>query len=192
MAGRCSARRWRPRPQPLDPTGRSTRCTAIFCSAAIPNHPIVYDVERIRDGGSFTTRRVKAVQHGRAIFSMSASFHKAEDGYEHQSAMPDVPPPEALPSAKDLISGMMAQSAGKYAGLLESRAPDRRAHRRSEPLHQPQAAPCGAGRLAENQRRRCRISRTSIRQYWPTPPISRCSTPHLSPTASCCSTTTSS
>jgi acyl-CoA thioesterase II len=79
-----------------------------FLLAGDPEHPIIYDVERIRDGGSFTTRRVKAVQHGRAIFSMSASFHKHEEGFDHQSAMPDVPPPNALPSAKDLISGMMA------------------------------------------------------------------------------------
>ncbi|MEQ1670775.1 MAG: acyl-CoA thioesterase II [Hyphomicrobium sp.] len=79
-----------------------------FLLAGDPDHAIVYDVERIRDGGSFTTRRVKALQHGRAIFSMSASFHKHEDGFEHQSTMPDVPPPEALPSAQDLISGMMA------------------------------------------------------------------------------------
>ncbi len=79
-----------------------------FLLGGDPNHPIIYDVERIRDGGSFTTRRVKALQHSRAIFSMSASFHKAEDGYEHQSVMPDVPPPEALPSAKNLIHGMMA------------------------------------------------------------------------------------
>ena len=60
-------------------------------------------MERIREGGSFTTRRVKAIQHGRAIFSMSASFHKQEVGLDHQIAMPDVPPPEALPDPKELI-----------------------------------------------------------------------------------------
>jgi acyl-CoA thioesterase II len=79
-----------------------------FLLAGDPEHPIIYEVERIRDGGSFTTRRVKAVQHGRAIFSMSASFHRHEDGFDHQFTMPDVPPPEALPAAKDLIAGMMA------------------------------------------------------------------------------------
>jgi acyl-CoA thioesterase-2 len=79
-----------------------------FLLAGDPEREIIYDVERIRDGGSFTTRRVRAVQHGRAIFSMSASFHKPEEGYDHQSAMPDVPPPEALPSAKELMSGVMA------------------------------------------------------------------------------------
>ena len=79
-----------------------------FLLAGDPEHEIIYDVERIRDGGSFATRRIKAIQHGRAIFAMSASFHKSEDGYDHQSVMPDVPGPETLPSAKDLIGKMMA------------------------------------------------------------------------------------
>jgi acyl-CoA thioesterase-2 len=79
-----------------------------FLLAGDPEREIIYDVERIRDGGSFTTRRVRAIQHGRAIFSMSASFHKDEEGYDHQAPMPDVPPPEALPSAKELMSGMLA------------------------------------------------------------------------------------
>lgn len=64
--------------------------------------PIVYEVDRIRDGGSFTTRRVVAIQHGRSIFSMGASFQRGEEGLDHQIAMPDVPPPEALPSEKEL------------------------------------------------------------------------------------------
>jgi acyl-CoA thioesterase-2 len=79
-----------------------------FLLAGDPEREIVYDVERIRDGGSFTTRRVRAIQHGRAIFSMSASFQKPETGYEHQSQMPDVPPPESLPSARELISAAVA------------------------------------------------------------------------------------
>jgi acyl-CoA thioesterase II len=79
-----------------------------FLLAGDPEHEIIYDVERIRDGGSFTTRRIKAIQHGQAIFAMSASFHRHEDGFDHQSTMPDVPAPETLPSAKDLIGKMMA------------------------------------------------------------------------------------
>ncbi|MFG1299332.1 acyl-CoA thioesterase II [Xanthobacter sp. V3C-3] len=59
--------------------------------------PIIYDVDRIRDGRSFTTRRVVAIQHGQAIFSMAASFQVTEEGPFHQSTMPDVPPPEDLP-----------------------------------------------------------------------------------------------
>jgi len=58
--------------------------------------PIVYFVERLRDGKSFTTRRVTAIQHGRAIFEMSASFQHVEPGIDHQARSPDVPPPESL------------------------------------------------------------------------------------------------
>lgn len=74
-----------------------------FLLAGDPARPIVYDVERIRDGGSFTTRRVKAIQHGRPIFSMSSSFHKEERGFEHQAPIPDILPPEELPNPKDVI-----------------------------------------------------------------------------------------
>lgn len=65
--------------------------------------PIVYFVDRLRDGKSFTTRRVTAIQHGRAVFNMSASFQRVEEGLRHQSGMPVVPPPEALDSELDLI-----------------------------------------------------------------------------------------
>lgn len=65
--------------------------------------PVVYFVDRLRDGGSFTTRRVSAIQHGKAIFELSASFHRREDGLEHQAEMPQVTPPEDLPSELDLI-----------------------------------------------------------------------------------------
>lgn len=59
--------------------------------------PIVYFVDRPRDGGSFTSRRVTAIQHGEAIFHLSASFHREEDGIEHQALMPTVPAPDDLP-----------------------------------------------------------------------------------------------
>lgn len=92
----------------VDPTRPIHSLHGYFLLAGDPEREIIYDVERIRDGGSSTTRRVRAIQHGRAIFSMSASFHKAEEGYDHQSTMPDVPPPESLPSAKELMTGVMA------------------------------------------------------------------------------------
>lgn len=60
--------------------------------------PIVYEVDRIRDGSSFTTRRVVAIQHGEAIFNLAASFQKVEAGLSHQDSMPQVPPPESLPT----------------------------------------------------------------------------------------------
>jgi acyl-CoA thioesterase-2 len=65
--------------------------------------PVVYFVDRLRDGGSFTTRRVTAIQHGNAIFNLSASFHRREDGLEHQIDMPDVPPPEDLRDELDIV-----------------------------------------------------------------------------------------
>ncbi|MEM7015803.1 MAG: acyl-CoA thioesterase II [Pseudomonadota bacterium] len=77
--------------------------------------PILYEVDRIRDGRSFTTRRVKAVQHGKAIFSMSASFHKRETGYEHQSPMPDVPPPEELPGPAERFKRLAEADPKRYA-----------------------------------------------------------------------------
>lgn len=66
------------------------------------NKPIVYDVESIRDGKSFSTRRVKAIQHGKPIFYMTASFQGNEDGFDHQAKMPDVPGPEGLISDLDV------------------------------------------------------------------------------------------
>lgn len=65
--------------------------------------PVVYFVDRLRDGRSFATRTVTAVQHGRAIFTVSASFHKTEEGLAHQAAMPSVPPPEDLTSDLDWV-----------------------------------------------------------------------------------------
>jgi acyl-CoA thioesterase-2 len=80
---------------------------AYFLLGGDPKAPIIYEVDRIRDGGSFTTRRVVAIQHGRAIFSMSVSFHKAEEGFEHQLTMPDVPAPESLPSEADVRKSLL-------------------------------------------------------------------------------------
>jgi acyl-CoA thioesterase-2 len=71
-----------------------------------PAVPIVYEVERVRDGASFSTRRCVAVQHGHTIFILSASFQVAEAGLEHNSAMPDVTPPEQLPGMEALLSSM--------------------------------------------------------------------------------------
>jgi acyl-CoA thioesterase II len=69
---------------------------AYFIRPGDPAIPIIYQVERIRDGASFATRRIVAIQHGKAIFSMSASFQVEEDGFEHQATLPDVAQPEEL------------------------------------------------------------------------------------------------
>ncbi|MFE0760242.1 acyl-CoA thioesterase II [Streptomyces smyrnaeus] len=76
---------------------------AYFLRPGIPGVPIVYQVERVRDGRSFTTRRVVAVQQGRTIFNLTASFHIREPGFEHQMPMPRVPEPESLPQLADEI-----------------------------------------------------------------------------------------
>jgi acyl-CoA thioesterase-2 len=76
---------------------------AYFLRPGDPAVPILYDVDRIRDGSSFTTRRVVAIQHGRAIFNLQASFQLDEPGLEHQLPMPaDVPGPEGLPNEREL------------------------------------------------------------------------------------------
>ena len=82
---------------------------AYFLLAGDPKVPIVYNVDRIRDGKSFTTRNVVAIQHGRAIFSMSVSFHADESGLDHQVPMPDVPKPDALPSDAEIKEHILPQ-----------------------------------------------------------------------------------
>jgi acyl-CoA thioesterase-2 len=72
-----------------------------------PKIPIIYEVERIRDGKSFSTRRVLAIQHGQAIFAMSASFHREEEGFEHRADMPKVPGPDELPSEEEVKGGLI-------------------------------------------------------------------------------------
>lgn len=67
------------------------------------NAPIVYQVDRSRDGGSFSSRRVVAIQHGAQIFHMSASFQEVEAGLEHQLPMPEVPPPESLADLREVL-----------------------------------------------------------------------------------------
>ncbi|TPW32446.1 acyl-CoA thioesterase II [Martelella alba] len=75
-----------------------------FMRAGDTEVPIVFQVDRLRDGKSFLTRSVRAIQHGQPIFIMTASFQCEEEGYEHQETMPDVPPPEALDAEAMLIA----------------------------------------------------------------------------------------
>jgi acyl-CoA thioesterase-2 len=82
---------------------------AYFLLAGDPKVPIIYEDDRIRDGKSFTTRRVVAIQHGQAIFSMSVSFHSDEESLEHQMAMPDVPKPDALPGDAEIKAQILPQ-----------------------------------------------------------------------------------
>jgi acyl-CoA thioesterase-2 len=90
-------------------TGRSAHSLhAYFMRPGDPSVPILYQVERMRDGGSFSTRRVVAIQHGAAIFAMSASYQTEEPGLDHQIAMPDVPPPEELAGETELLQAGLA------------------------------------------------------------------------------------
>ncbi|MGH3355922.1 MAG: acyl-CoA thioesterase [Nocardioidaceae bacterium] len=84
---------------------------AYFLRGGDPATPIIYDVERIRDGRSFSTRRVVARQHGRAIFYLTASFQIDEGGYDHQDVMPDVPSPSDCPTMGEVYERATGQSA---------------------------------------------------------------------------------
>ena len=79
---------------------------AYFMRPGDENHPIIYKVERDRDGRSFSTRRVIAQQHGKPILSAAVNFQVAEPGLSHQFAMPDAPPPESLPSQEEQFRAM--------------------------------------------------------------------------------------
>ncbi|WP_084264959.1 acyl-CoA thioesterase [Actinomadura macra] len=83
---------------------------AYFIRPGDPLVPLVYIVDRVRDGRSFTTRRVTAIQHGKAIFTLSASFQIAEDGPHHQAPMPDAPAPETLPPALERLTPLFGEA----------------------------------------------------------------------------------
>jgi acyl-CoA thioesterase-2 len=87
------------------------------------NSPIVYEVDRALDGKHFSSRRVIAIQHGRQIFNMSASFQSAETGLDHQISMPDVPPPESLPDLKAHYRDVADKLPAGARRLLEQERP---------------------------------------------------------------------
>jgi acyl-CoA thioesterase II len=82
---------------------------AYFIRPGDPAVPIVYTVDRVRDGRSFTTRRVSAIQHGKTIFTLSASFHHPEPGPVHADPMPDVPPPEMVERSSDRLARILGE-----------------------------------------------------------------------------------
>jgi acyl-CoA thioesterase II len=96
---------------------------AYFLLPGDPKVPIIYDVERTRDGKSFTTRLVKAIQHGQPIFTMSVSFHNSEDGLDHQAKMPDVPMPEDLPSESEIRERILPQMPDPVRKYYERERP---------------------------------------------------------------------
>jgi acyl-CoA thioesterase-2 len=96
------------------PVGVVHSLHAYFLRPGDPDAPIVYEVDRIRDGRSFTTRRVIAIQRGKAIFNLSASFHRPERGPEHQLPMPSAPPPESLPTFAERFAPWASQMGDWY------------------------------------------------------------------------------
>jgi acyl-CoA thioesterase II len=96
---------------------------AYFLRPGDPQVPIVYEVDRIRDGKSFTTRRVVAIQHGRAIFNMQASFQIVESGPDHQRPMPDVPMPDELPTFQQRIEPYLDRLGKDFADWLVRERP---------------------------------------------------------------------
>jgi acyl-CoA thioesterase II len=96
---------------------------AYFLRAGDPKVPILYEVDRSRDGASFTSRRVVAIQHGRPIFTLEASFQKDEPGYEHAFARPDVPEPETLQSDTELRAAIADQVPPELAAWARRARP---------------------------------------------------------------------
>lgn len=85
--------------------------------------PIIYDVDRARDGGSFSNRRVVAIQHGRPILNMAASFQVLEDGLDHQVEMPDVPPPDGLKDLTEVAADVLEKIPTKLRRFMTGKRP---------------------------------------------------------------------
>jgi acyl-CoA thioesterase-2 len=96
---------------------------AYFLRPGDPRTPILYQVDRTRDGKSFTTRRIIAIQRGRAIFHLEASFQQHEPGPEHQDRMPDAPDPESLPDFRERLAPLVTRAPVEVKRWLESDRP---------------------------------------------------------------------
>ena len=119
--------------------------------------PIVYEVDRSRDGGSFSNRRVVAIQHGEQIFNMTASFQVVEPGLEHQIPMPAVPPPESLADTSRVRPELLARLPDRVRRLLET----------PRPFEFRSVQPIGAFGIGEVREPAARPSRVpTARQIW--------------------------
>ena len=96
---------------------------AYFLRRGDINAPIIYEVDRARDGGSFSNRRVVAIQHGRPIFNLAASFQRPEVGLEHQVDMPEVPGPEGLKDLTEVASELLEKIPLKMRRYLTDKRP---------------------------------------------------------------------
>ena len=109
---------------------------AYFLRPGDPTIPILYEVDRLHDGRSFTTRRVVAIQHGKAIFNLSASFHVREEGLSHQASMPPAPDPETLPTWEERMAPHL-ERLGPWAERerpIDTRTPEPPSFGQREPL----------------------------------------------------------
>ena len=173
-AARCWARRWwRP----------CARCRAeriahslhaYFLLPGDLTRPIIYNVERVRDGGSFTTRRVTAIQHGRAMFVMSVSFHKRRAGPRPPERHAEGAAARGPAERAELRAQHARRAAREHAQLLGARAAHRDAARRRVALFRAREARARADRLDARQRPRCPTRSRCISACWPTPRTSRC------------------
>lgn len=122
--------------QTVDPSRQANSLHGYFLRPGDAKKPVVYHVERIRDGGSFSTRRVTAIQNGKPIFTCSVSFHESEEGFRHQTQMPDVPQPEDL-TPEEALSPLLAKALTKEnrEKMLRAKAIETRPVQVSDPLN---------------------------------------------------------
>ena len=107
----------------VDPARAIHSCHAYFLRPGDPSVPIIYEVDRIRDGRSFTTRRVVAIQHGRAIFNLQASYQIDETGPEHQDPMPEVVDPASLPTMQEQFAPFKDKFGPEFAEWSQRERP---------------------------------------------------------------------
>jgi acyl-CoA thioesterase-2 len=117
----------------VEPDRRVHSLHSYFLRPGDPTIPIVYEIDRIRDGRSFTTRRVIAIQHGKAIFNLAASFQVDEPGPDHAMPMPDVPGPDDLPTVRERIEAQRDRFSDGALALLSRATPIE-----SRPVEEPQ------------------------------------------------------
>jgi len=103
------------------PAGRPVHSLhAYFIRPGDPAVPLVYTVDQVRDGRSFTTRRVSAIQQGKTIFTLSASFHRAEPGPVHATPMPSVAPPDSVPPTRERLEKLLGPLDPRYRRMLHN------------------------------------------------------------------------
>ena len=156
---------------------------AYFLRRGDCNAPIVYEVDRSLDGHSFSNRRVVAIQHGEQIFNMTASFQVAESGFDHQIAMPQVPPPEELPDSSGPPPQLLERLPERVRRFFEQPRPFE--FRTVQPIDylQPAARSAGAPDLVPRGRGRCPTTRCCTGACSPTCRTSFCSIPRRCRTA---------